>query len=248
MFQLPLAEKARALAAARTRYAWNERFVHWERPASRSEEAAIDRAARMIRSALAGTIAGTKRLYMTATPRIYGDNAKISAQKDNVALCSMDDESLYGKELHVLTFSEAVHRGLLVDYKVIVLAVQEEHVSRRLQDLLKDGNNQLKVDDAAKIIGCWKALSKQNLTDLGADADPMRRAVAFCQVIEVQTNAKKHKVSSKNIAGMFQAVVEAYQQSEAAEADETAPSVQLKCEAAHVDGSMNASEKERQAT
>lgn len=71
----------------------------------------------------AGFIRAAKRLYMTATPRIYGDNVKASAEKDNVALCSMDDESLYGKELFVITFSEAVKRGLLVDYKVIVLAV-----------------------------------------------------------------------------------------------------------------------------
>ena len=75
---------------------------------------------------------------MTATPRIYGDSAKASAEKDNVALCSMDDEALYGKELYVITFSEAVKRGLLVDYKVIVLAVEEAHVSRRIQNLLKD--------------------------------------------------------------------------------------------------------------
>ena len=53
-------------------------------------------------------IRAAKRLYMTATPRIYGDSAKASAEKDNVALCSMDDEALYGKELYVITFSEAV--------------------------------------------------------------------------------------------------------------------------------------------
>ncbi len=120
-------------------------------------------------------IRAAKRLYMTATPRIYGDAAKAKAEKDNVALCSMDDEALYGKELHVITFSEAVKRGLLVDYKVIVLAVEEVHVSRRLQDLLKDENNQLKVDDAAKIVGCWKALSKQDLTEsLAGDDGPMQ--------------------------------------------------------------------------
>jgi predicted helicase len=190
------------------------------------------------------TIRGDRRLYMTATPRIYGDSAKAMAEKDSVALCSMDDESLYGKELHVLTFSEAVQRGLLVDYKVIVLAVQEEHVSRRLQELLKDGNNQLKVDDAAKIVGCWKALSKQNLTPLDGDTAAMRRAVAFCQVIDVQKEAKTHKVASKNIATMFQSVVEAYQRSELEAGVEIQPSMRLTCAAAHVDGSMNASEKE----
>lgn len=188
-------------------------------------------------------IRSAKRLYMTATPRIYGDTAKASAERDNVALCSMDDESLYGKELFVITFSEAVKRQLLVDYKVIVLAVEETHVNRRLQDLLRDDNNQLKVDDAARIVGCWKALSKQDLTeDLVGDAAAMKRAVAFCQVIEVSKGAKTHKVSSKQIAGMFQAVVEAYQESE--ETEEFEQITRLTCEAEHVDGGMNASEKE----
>lgn len=189
-------------------------------------------------------IRAAKRLYMTATPRIYGDAAKASAEQDNVALCSMDDEALYGKELFVITFSTAVKLGLLVDYKVIVLAIDEAHVNRRLQKLLSDENNQLKVDDAAKIIGCWKALAKQGTQeDLIGDNDPMHRAVAFCQVIEVQKNAKSHKVSSKNIAGMFQAVVEAYQEQE-----EFETVARLTCEAEHVDGSMNASKKEEKLT
>jgi len=184
----------------------------------------------------------TKRLYMTATPRIYGDFAKATAERDNVALCSMDDEALYGKNLHVVTFSEAVKQGLLVDYKVIVLAVEESHINRRLQNLLKDDDNQLKVDDAAKIVGCWKALSKHGLSnDLVGDDQAMHKAVAFCQVIEISKGAKTHKVSSKQIATMFQAVVEAYQATE----DKTNQNVaDLACEAEHVDGSMNASEKE----
>ena len=159
-------------------------------------------------------IRAAKRLYMTATPRIYGDSAKASAEKDNVALCSMDDEALYGKELHVITFSEAVKRGLLVDYKVIVLAVEEAHVSRRLQNLLKDENNQLKVDDAAKIIGCWKALSKQGLTDRSGRRrrPPCGAPWPSARSSKCQKGGKTHKVSSKQIAGMFQAVVEAYQE------------------------------------
>jgi predicted helicase len=184
-------------------------------------------------------VRAAKRIYMTATPRIYGDSAKISAIKDNVALCSMDDETLYGKELYVITFSEAVKRELLVDYKVIVLAIDEDHANRRLQSLWKDENNQLKVEDAAKIIGCWKALSKQGLSDdLTGDNAPMQRAVAFCQVIEISKGAKTHKVSSKQIKNMFQKVVEAYQEEEPEEA------TSLACEAEHVDGGMNASEKE----
>jgi len=182
-------------------------------------------------------IRSAKRLYMTATPRIYADTAKASAEKDNVALCSMDDEAIYGKQLHVITFSEAVQLKLLTDYKVLVLTIDEAHVSARIQDLLKDDSNQLNVDDAARIIGCWKALSKKGLAeDLSGDPDPMRRAVAFCQVIERSTG-RTRKVSSKQIAGMFEKVVSAYQEQEDSDID-------LICEAEHVDGSMNAGQKE----
>lgn len=191
----------------------------------------------------ANFIKSAKRLYMTATPRIYGNEAKAVAEKDKIAICSMDDKELYGKTLFAINFSEAVKQGLLVDYKVIVLAVDSQHVSDRLQHLLKDENNALKVDDAARIIGCWKALSKQDTSeDLNDDANPMRRAVAFCQVIEPQsTTSKTNKVSSKKISSMFSAVVEEYKKQEAA-SDQLATKVV--CEAAHVDGSMNASEKE----
>ncbi|PJK09725.1 damage-inducible protein [Lysobacteraceae bacterium NML120232] len=188
----------------------------------------------------AAYIHAAKRLYMTATPRIYGNEAKAVAERDNVALYSMDNPDWYGKPLFVITFSEAVKRGLLVDYKVIVLAVEESHVNRKLQNLLKDENNTLRVDDAAKIIGCWKALAKLGLHEDGSETpEPMKRAVAFCQVIEPGKGGKTHKVSSKEIAGMFQAVVEAYQ-----EAEDIEPAARLTCEAWHVDGSMNAGEKE----
>ena len=183
---------------------------------------------------------GRKRLYMTATPRIYGDDSKTTAERNSVTLYSMDNEAWFGKELFVINFSTAVQKGLLVDYKVIVLAVEESHINRRLQDLLRDDENQLRVDDAAKIVGCWKALSKIGLVgEEGGHSEHMKRAVAFCQVIEAQYAGSAHKVSSKHIAEMFKAVVEAYQ-----EAEEIDAADRITCEAEHVDGSMNASEKE----
>lgn len=193
-------------------------------------------------------IAGKKRLYMTATPRIYSDEAENTEGVSNVY--SMNNEKLYGDDLYVITFSKAVQLGILCDYKVIVLAVEEKHVSRRIQSLLKDENNQLKVDDAAKIVGCWKALAKQGLAASdGVHPDAMKRAVAFCQVIEKDFRGKTHKVSSKLITEMFGAVVEAYQASEIEYLKETAPdqeidtSLKLQCQVQHVDGGMNATQK-----
>ncbi|POY43563.1 damage-inducible protein [Avibacterium gallinarum] len=188
-----------------------------------------------------------KRLYMTATPRIYTEDAK---KTEGVIVYSMDDKNLFGDELYTINFSSAVKRGLLVDYKVLVLAVEESHINRRLEYLLNRENNEIQVDDAAKIVGCWKALSKYGVEDeLADDSQPMKRAVAFCQVIEKDYKGSKHKVSSKAIAEMFDTVVTAYQEQEIEALNEINPelslnqSLTLKCEAEHVDGSMNASEK-----
>ncbi|WP_082823207.1 DEAD/DEAH box helicase [Acetobacter oryzifermentans] len=183
---------------------------------------------------------GQRRLYMTATPRIYGDVAQEKAEKEGAIVYGMNNAEIFGPEFHVITFSEAVRRKLLVDYKVIVLAVDEGTVSARLQKLLDDPENGLKVDDAAKIVGCWKALAKIGLSQDGVeDPSPMKRAVAFCQVISPDYKGQTHKVSSIQIADMFQKVVEEYQQQDGIE-----PEARLTCEAEHVDGGMNASEKE----
>ena len=171
-------------------------------------------------------IRGRKRLYMTATPRIYGENVKSKARDVDVALASMDDEKLYGNVLFHHGFAHAVESDILTDYRVIVLAMDEGQVSAAVQKRLSDGNSELKLDDATKIVGCWKALSKQGLSE-GAVHDPgfMRRAVAFCRSID----------GSKLIRDEFDKVVEAYQADSAEEDD-----INLVCEVEHVDGTYKA--------
>ncbi|WP_170120512.1 DEAD/DEAH box helicase [Komagataeibacter nataicola] len=185
-------------------------------------------------------LAGRHRLYMTATPRIYGDVAQEKAEREGAIVYGMNNEAIYGPEFHVITFSEAVRRKLLVDYKVIVLAVDEGTVSRSVQKLLDDPDNGLTVSDASKIVGCWKALATGGLPREGTTIpEPMKRAVAFCQVISPDYKGRTSKVSSIQIADMFQQVVEEYQEQEDIE-----PEARLTCESEHVDGGMNASEKE----
>ena len=189
-------------------------------------------------------IKAPKRLYMTATPRIYTEDAK---KTEGVTVYSMDDETKFGQDLYTISFSSAVKQNLLVDYKVLVLAVEESHIHQRLEKLFE--GTEIQVDDAAKIVGCWKALSKYGIMDELGDDEPMKRAVAFCQVIEKEYKGKTHKVSSKNIAEIFSNVVDAYQKQEIVALEEQNPdfrpdnSLLLKCEAEHVDGGMNASEK-----
>lgn len=188
-----------------------------------------------------GFILGKKRLYMTATPRIFSDEVKNNAT--DFTLYSMDNEKLFGETLYTINFSEAVKRGLLVDYKVIVLTVDSDTIINKIGSTITE-NSEIVVDDAARIVGCWKALSKQGIhADVEEDITPMQRALAFCQVIDQTEKARKHQVSSTRIANIFQTVVEAYQEAEAKEGNEI--SHRLICEAQHVDGGMGADLKEQ---
>jgi predicted helicase len=124
-------------------------------------------------------VASKKRLYMTATPKIYGDNAKSKAKQHEVTLASMDDEAMFGKVLFHRGFAWAVENNRLSDYKVIVLAVDEGLISAGVQNRLSE-SSEMKLDDATKIIGCYKALTKHNLIGEVADnPKPMKRALAF---------------------------------------------------------------------
>ncbi|RCL90161.1 type ISP restriction/modification enzyme [Hyphomonas sp.] len=177
-------------------------------------------------------VRGAKRLYMTATPRVYGEGVKEKADEASVELCSMDNEELYGKTLFTRGFSWAVENGLLTDYKVIVLAVDEETVAENVQRRLTEGT-ELKLDDATKIIGCYKALTKQDLSeDLIIDPLPMKRALAFCKDIK----------TSKLVTNQFAQVVDEFLDSEEEQTGEEES--RLRCELEHVDGTFNAKKRE----
>ena len=175
-------------------------------------------------------IKGRKRLYMTATPRIFGESVKSRAEEADAVLASMDDEALYGKTLYYRGFSWAVQNNLLTDYKVIVLAMDEGLVSASVQRRLADSSSELVLDDATKIVGCYKALTKADMkVDLAGDPLPMRRALAFCNDI----------ATSKLVRNEFSAVVDEFLSEEQANgAAET--EAELRCEIEHVDGTFNA--------
>ena len=177
----------------------------------------------------AAYIRGKKRIYMTATPRIFGDSVKKTADEADAVLCSMDDASLFGETLFTRNFSWAVQNGLLTDYKVIVLAVDEEAVSASVQRLLADENSELKLDDATKIVGCYKALTKADLKpDVAGDTGPMRRALAFARDIK----------RSKLVEAEFARVAKEWRDTLDAEVAATIPP--LAVDIKHVDGGFSA--------
>jgi predicted helicase len=177
-------------------------------------------------------IAAKKRLYMTATPRVYGEAVQRVADEEGATLCSMDDEALYGKVLFTRNFGWAVQNGLLTDYKVIVLAVNEADVAAGIQARLADADSELLLDDATKIVGCYKALLKSDFAaDAAGDAMPMRRAITFCKSI----------AASKTVEAEFARVAEDWRDALAKNAVEGAEELpELACQVRHVDGTFNA--------
>jgi len=176
-----------------------------------------------------------KRLYMTATPRLYDDNTKSKAAEAEAILCSMDDKALYGEEMYRIGFGEAVERGLLTDYKVLILTLNDKDVPPAVQRMIADGESEINTDDVSKIIGTINALSKQFLGDDGitkeADPKPMKRAVAFCASI----------ATSKKIAATYNTANEAYLSELPADKKQQ----MVTTEAKHMDGTMAAPERDQ---
>lgn len=179
-------------------------------------------------------ISAKKRLYMTATPRLYNESSKLKAKENDAELCSMDDETKYGSEIYRIGFGEAVDKQLLSDYKVLVLTLKESQIPASLQAVINDSTNEVNTDDITKLIGCINALSKRMLVDngllLASDPEPMHRAVAFCQTIQI----------SKKITDIFNTHKDAYYDSLTAEERKNIVGVVSD----HIDGSMGAGERD----
>lgn len=168
-------------------------------------------------------IRAKRRLYMTATPKVYAASARRRAGELETALCSMDDEQIFGPVLYELGFGAAVEQDLLSDFRVVILTVPTEAAARLLHGDLT--NHKITIDDAAKLIGCWRALAKVDAERAGfpeTEYAPMQRAIAFCNTIK----------SSKQIEELLGSIAKQYQSDSGLAAHPV--------EAQHIDGTFRA--------
>lgn len=184
-------------------------------------------------------IRASKRLYMTATPRLYDDAVKGKAAEHSAELTSMDDEGIYGPEFYRLGFGEAVDKGLLTDYKVLVMTVDE---SVAAEAMARSDDNQINLTTASAMIGAWNGLAKRSGELQGKkggfeeNAQPMQRAVAFAKDIK----------TSQLIADTYPSLIATHQEllkDKAVLNDVSLTNVDLRVAAQHVDGGMNAMER-----
>ncbi len=196
-------------------------------------------------------IKATKRLYMTATPKVYSENSKAKAKESDNVIYSMDDADIFGEEIYTLNFERAIALDLLTDYKVIILAVRKENLSgvtnsvnKKISQLKAEGTKLDKKlinnEFVCKIIGTHKGLAKQDLIVLDKenkedhnlqnqyDTAPSQRAISFCKSIN----------TSKNIKDSFETIMECYDEELKKKSFKN-----LKISIDHVDGTMNCKER-----
>lgn len=176
-------------------------------------------------------VQGLKRMYQTATPKIFGESAKRNAKEKSILLASMDDESKYGAVFFRMGFGQAVSHDILTDYKVMVLAVDEAAIQKDMQRTLADPENGLNIDDVGRIVGIWNGMMRRNgyknpVKNSPYDGAPLERAIAFTRTIE----------ESKKVSDQFEEVVNEYIGNAV---DEQSVHLSMR----HADGQMNALQK-----
>ncbi len=196
-------------------------------------------------------IKAKKRLYMTATPKVYSESSKAKAKESDNVIYSMDDADTFGEEIYTLNFSKAIALDLLTDYKVIILAVRKENLSgvtnsvnKKISQLKAKGTKLDKKlinnEFVCKIIGTHKGLAKQDLIVLDDenkedhnlqnkyDTAPSQRAINFCKSIN----------TSKNIKDSFETIMECYDEELKKKSFKN-----LKISIDHIDGTMNCKDR-----
>ncbi|GAA7471092.1 hypothetical protein MMM100_06820 [Helicobacter pylori] len=196
-------------------------------------------------------IKAKKRLYMTATPKVYSESSKAKAKESDNVIYSMDDEEIFGEEIYTLNFEKAIASDLLTDYKVMILAVRKENLSgvtnsvnKRISRLEAQGTKLDKKlinnEFVCKIIGTHKGLAKQDLIVLDdenkedhnlqnkKDAVASQRAISFCKSID----------TSKRIKDSFETIMECYDEELKKKSFKN-----LQISIDHIDGTMNCKDR-----
>lgn len=140
-----------------------------------------------------------RRLYMTATPRLYSANVKEKAKDRQVAVYSMDDGETYGPEFYKMSFKKAVDDGYLSDYEVAIVAVSDGIYANLAGDFVAEHKETgVNVKDVVKLLGCWDALADPTTRGTNGRVTGQinthhvaRRAIAFSNTIKSSTNLEK---------------------------------------------------------
>lgn len=113
----------------------------------------------------ADAVKARRRLFMTATPRYYTGRVIKAAQESEMEVASMDDPVKFGKVFHRLSFGEAIRRGLLTDYQVAIVGVDDATYREWAEKgvLVRRDDKTTDARTLASEIALAKAMRKYNL-------------------------------------------------------------------------------------
>ena len=127
----------------------------------------------------------SKRIFMTATPKIYAPHITKKAEEDEVLICSMDNADLYGHPFYEIGFAEAVKREHITDYKVIVICVTDAEVKALIEKggkVITDGDDQWDAKALAKRIALVKGIRAYDLKKAFTFHGRVESAKAFTDI------------------------------------------------------------------
>ena len=111
-------------------------------------------------------IPARKRIFMTATPRYYTGRVIRKAGERDLDIASMDNDGVFGPDLYTLLFAEAIEKGLLSDYRVLVVGVNNamyREYAERGELVRFDGDRVTDARTLAREIGLAKAMRDYDL-------------------------------------------------------------------------------------
>jgi superfamily II DNA or RNA helicase len=129
-------------------------------------------------------IRAERRLFATATPRVYGGDKKKDSEE--IVLESMDDPTRFGEEVYKLTFQQAVDLKRLVPYKLLVTIVTDEEVYALINDrkYVDIQGKQITADDLATAIAVRRAYKELGISRVISYHGNIKRARAFAQLVQ----------------------------------------------------------------
>jgi len=104
----------------------------------------------------------SKRLYMTATPRVVSDTLKQRATNDDEFLYDMNDANIFGEEIYRMSFKDAIDKGILVDYKIIAIGVKDSELREFIEERRYAGSEEFTMEDWANNYALEIVMTKYN--------------------------------------------------------------------------------------
>jgi predicted helicase len=171
-------------------------------------------------------IKGKKRLYMTATPKVFDveKEEKERIEEENlVKIFDMSDEGIFGPTFFEYSFRRAIEEGYLSPYRIVVMTVDKKEVQEKLYEYLMSQGS-LSIDDTTKLVGLGKLIKGEVHNEDGTPLNlSIKRGIVFVNRVS----------KSKQVAEDFEAVFREYF------------GIQSPANIQHIDGNMSVFDKRR---